>query len=67
MLKIPNALRKLAHAIYKMKSFQGTNFDIFLIFAQNILYCGYRLEPALCFGAKISKIGIPPAYPGFSI
>ena len=44
------------------------NFDIFLIFAQNI-DCGYTLEPLrravltsthnLCFGAKIRKIGIP--------
>ena len=28
----------------KMKNFQQKNFDIFLIFAQNI-YCGYTLEP----------------------
>ena len=48
--------------------FQLKNFDIFLIFAQNI-DCGYTLEPPrrgsltsthnLCFGAKIRKIGIP--------
>ena len=41
------------------------NFNIFLIFAQNI-DCGYTLEPPcltsthnLCFGGKIRKIGIP--------
>ena len=44
------ALRKLAHAIYrdflalKIENFQLINFDIFLIFAQNI-NCGYTLEP----------------------
>ena len=45
--------------------FQLKNFDIFLIFAQNI-DCGYMLEQAvltsthnLCFGTKIRKIGIP--------
>ena len=43
-------LRKLAHAIYrdflalKIENFQLKNFDIFLIFAQNI-DCGYTLEP----------------------
>ena len=40
------------------------NFDIFLIFAQNI-DCGYTSFVGttsthnLCFGAKIRKIGIP--------
>ena len=46
----------------KIEIFQPKNFDIFLIFAQNI-DCGYTLEPPrhnLCFGAKIKKkIGIP--------
>ena len=51
----------------KIENFQVKNFDIFLIFAQNI-DCGYTLEPReavlmsthnLCFGAKIRKIGIP--------
>ena len=44
------------------KNFQWKNFDIFLIFAQNI-DCGYTLVLTsthnLCFGAKIRKIGIP--------
>ena len=44
------SFRKLAHAIYgdflalKFENFQLKNFDIFLIFAQNI-NCGYTLEP----------------------
>ena len=44
------SLRKLAHAInrdflsFKNENFQLKNFDIFLIFAQNIA-CGYTLEP----------------------
>ena len=49
------------------------NFYYFFIFAQNI-DCGYKLEPPrrgeavltsthnLCFGAKITKIGIPQFY-----
>ena len=44
-------LRKHAHMIYsifffrsKIDNFQRKNFDIFLIFAQNI-DCGYTLEP----------------------
>ena len=49
----------------KNENFHWKNFDIFLIFAQNI-DCGYTLEPPrrvtsthnLCFGAKIRKIGI---------
>ena len=51
-----------------MKNCQLKNFDIFLIFAQNI-DCGYTLEPPRrggsneylqsMFGAKIRKIGIP--------
>ena len=59
-------LRKLAHAeifiALKIENFQLKNFDIFLIFAQNI-NCGYTLEPPrrgnLCFGAKIRKTCIP--------
>ena len=65
------SLRKHAHMIYsnffrsKIDNFHRKNFDIFLIFAQNI-DCGYTLGEAvltsthnLCFGAKIRKIGIP--------
>ena len=43
-------LRKLSHAInrdflaLKIKKNSAENFDIFLIFAQNI-DCGYTLEP----------------------
>ena len=57
----------------KIENFQHKNFDIFLIFAQNI-DCGYTLEPpwrggsneyTLCFGAKIRKVGIPPHTPVF--
>ena len=39
--------------VVKNENFQYKNFDIFLIFAQNI-DCGYTR-----FGAKIRKIGIP--------
>ena len=59
------SLRILAHAINrdflsfkKIESFQLKNFDIFLIFAQNI-DCGYMSTHNLCFGAKLRKIGIP--------
>ena len=47
---IVSQLRKLVHAInrdftsLKIENFQLKNFDIFLIFAQNI-DCGYTLEP----------------------
>ena len=56
------------------ENFHKKNFDVFLIFAQNI-DCGCTLEPPrrgeavltsthnLCFGAKIRKIGIPPHAP----
>ena len=53
--------------VVKNENFPLKNFDIFLIFAQNI-DCGCTLEPPcrvlmsthnLCFGAKIRKIGIP--------
>ena len=50
---------------------KSENFDIFLIFAQNI-DCGYTFEEAvltsthnLCFGAKMRKIGIPLQTPVF--
>ena len=48
----------------KVENFQLKNFDIFLIFVQNI-DCGYTLEPPrqvltsihnLCFGAKIRQL-----------
>ena len=59
-------LRKLAHVINRLfelkknENFQQKNFDIFLIFAQNI-DCEAVLTSThnLCFGAKIRKIGIP--------
>ena len=57
--------------VVKNENFRWKNFDIFLIFAQNI-DCGYTLEPLgeavltsthnLCFGAKI---GIPLHTPVF--
>ena len=49
MIKHKNTLRKLVNAInrdflsLKIENFQLKNFDIFLIFAQNI-DCGYTLE-----------------------
>ena len=76
------SLRKHAHAIYmqrlavKMKNFQQKNFDIFLIFAQNI-DCGYTLEPPRrggsneypqsMFWSKNKKNRYTPAYPSFAI
>ena len=42
----------------KTEKFQLKHFDNFPIFAQNIDY-GYTLEPPLCFGSKIRKIGDP--------
>ena len=56
----------------KTESFQLKNFDIFLLFAQN-MDCGYTLEPVLTsthnlmFGAKIREIGIPLQTPVFYI
>ena len=51
--------------VVKNENFPLKDFDIFLIFAQNIDY-GYTLGEAvltsthnLCFGAKIRKMGIP--------
>ena len=76
------ALRKHAHAIYrkffgcKNEKFHWKNFDIFLIFAQNI-DCGYRLEPPRrggsneypqsMFWSKNKKNRYTPVYPIFAI
>ena len=75
-------LRKHAHAIYikcfgcKNENFPWKNFDIFLIFAQNI-DCGYTLEPPRrggsneypqsMFWSKNKKNRYTPANPSFSI
>ena len=58
----------------KIENFQLKNFDIFLIFAQNI-DCGYTLEPPRrggsykypqsMFWSKNKKIGIPLHTPVF--
>ena len=77
-----NTLRKHAHGIYrdflalKIENFQLKNFDIFLIFAQNI-DCGYTLEPPhrggsneypqSMFWSKNKKNRYTPAYPSFAI
>ena len=81
-LNIIGSLRKLAHAInrdflaLKFENFQLKNFDIFLIFAQNI-DCGYTLEPPRrggsneypqsMFWSKNKKNRYTPAYPSFAI
>ena len=75
-------LRKLAHAINRdflaleVENIQLKNFDIFLIFAQNI-DCGYTLEPPRrggsnkypqsMFWSKNKKNRYTPAYPSFAI
>ena len=75
-------LRKLAHAInrdflaLKIENFQLINFDIFLIFAQNI-DCGYTLEPPRrggsneypqsMFWSKNKKNRYTPVNPSFII
>ena len=77
-------LRKQAHAIHvyrnyfccKNENFHRKNFDIFLIFAQNV-DCGKTLQRPwltsfhnLCFGSKNKKKGKPlqtPANPSFTI
>ena len=76
-------LRKLAHAIYRIfffvlknQNFHLKNFDIFLIFAQNI-DCGYTLEPPRrggsneypqsMFWSKNEKNRYTLAYPSFAI
>ena len=77
-----STLRKLVHAINrnflasKIENFQLKNFDIFLIFAQNI-DCGYTLEPPRrggsneypqsMFWSKNKKNRYTPAYPSFAI
>ena len=60
----------------KNEDFQWTNFNIFLIFAQNI-DCGYTLEPPRrggsneypqsMFWSKNKKNRFTPAYPSFAI
>ena len=60
----------------KIENFQLKNFDIFLIFAQNI-DCGYTLEPPRrggsneypqsMFWSKIKKNRYTPVYPSFTI
>ena len=60
----------------KIENFQLKNFDIFLIFAQNI-DCGYTLElprgggskeyPQSMFWGKNKKNRYTPAYPSFTI
>ena len=80
VLEIP--LRKHAHAInrvflaLKIENFQLKNFDIFLIFAQNI-DCVYTLEPPRrggsneypqsMFWSKNKKNRYTPANPSFTI
>ena len=75
-------LRKHAHAIYrkcfgcKNEKFHWKNFDIFLIFAQNI-DCRYTLEPPRrggyyeypqsMFWSKNKKNRYTPANPSFTI
>ena len=75
-------LRKHAHAVYrkcfvcKNEKFHWKNFDIFLIFAQNI-DCGYTLEPPRrggsneypqsMFWSKNKKNRYTPAFPSFAI
>ena len=81
-LKGDTTLRKHAHAIYrnlfgcKNTNFAWKNFDIFLIFAQNI-DCGYTLEPPRrggsneypqsMFWSKNKKNRYTPAYSSFTI
>ena len=76
------SLQKLAYVInrdclsLKNENFQQKNFDIFLIFAQNI-DCGYTLEPPRrggsneypqsMFWSKNKKNRYTPAYPSFAI
>ena len=49
----------------KIENFQLKNFDIFLIFAQNI-DCGYTLEPSM-FWSKNKKNRYTPANPSFIV
>ena len=75
-------LRKLVHVINRdclsleNENFQQKNFDIFLIFTQNIDF-GYTLEPPRrggsneypqsMFWSKNKKNRYTPAYPSFAI
>ena len=62
--------------VLKNKKNHQNNFDIFLIFAQNI-DCGYKLEPPRrggsneypqsMFWSKNKKNRYTPAYPSFAI
>ena len=62
--------------VVKNENFQQSNFDILLIFAQN-LDCGYTLEPPRrggsneypksMFWSKNKKKWYTPAYPSFAI
>ena len=62
--------------VVKIENFLQKNFDIFLIFAQNI-NCGYTLEPPRrggsneypqsMFWSKNKKNRYTPAYPSFAI
>ena len=62
--------------VVKIENFHWKSFDIFLIFAQNIV-CGYTLEPPgrggsneypqSMFWSKIKKNRYTPAYPSFTI
>ena len=54
--------------VVKNENFHQKNFDIFLIFAQNI-DCGYTLDeyPQSMFWSKNKKNRHTPAYPSFTI
>ena len=62
--------------VVKIENFQLKNFDIFLIFAQNI-DCGYTLEPPRrggsneypqsMFWSKNKKNRYTPVYPSFAV
>ena len=55
--------------VVKIENFQLKNFDIFLIFAQNI-DCGYTLVheyPRSMFWSKNKKNRYTPVYPSFAI
>ena len=72
---MPMQLTEIVLAL-KVENFQLINFDIFLIFAQNI-DCGYSLEPPRrggsneypqsMFLSKNKKNRYTPAYPSFAI
>ena len=66
-------LRKHANMIYsnffrsKIDNFQTKNFDIFLIFAQNIDLTSSNEYPQSMFWSKDKKNRYTPAYPSFTI